>query len=205
MSLFQRYADMLEPYLKDYGYPVLFFVIFVESFGIPAPGQTVLIAAALFAVEHKLNIALVLATAWLAGFSGNLLAYWLGLRGGRRLILRYGRYFRIGRRQVRKLEKTFARYGGWFVTFARFFEVLRQLNGVVAGTAEMPFRSFLVFNALGTFLWVGTWGYGSWHFGRHMQDYENPLDQGTFLLFLLALAAFLLAMLVFRRHMHKRH
>lgn len=203
MSPFQDLMKLLEPYLAAYGYPVLFIVVFIESFGIPAPGQTLLIAAALLAAHGKLSIVLVLITAWLAAVSGDSLGYWIGLRGGRRLLLRFGRYARIGRREIRSMEHAFNRYGGWFVSFARFFEVLRQVNGIVAGTMEMPFRRFLLFNGAGALLWISVWGFGTWRLGTHIRGYENLLEQASSALLLGGIA--LLVILLFFVHRHWRN
>lgn len=184
----------LHDFLHDYGYATLFCVVLVESFGIPAPGQTLLIATAILAAQGKLNIVAVVALAFSAAVIGDSAGYWIGKNGGRRLILRFGRYIRVGEPEVRHMEASFAKYGGWFVAFARFFEVLRQLNGVVAGTAEMPFRKFLLFNAAGAAMWVSLWGLGSWRLGRHIQDYENFIEEAG-IIFLLVLLVFLLGLL----------
>ena len=158
MDFFHDSLKFFEPYLTHYGYAAIFLVIFIESFGVPAPGQTLLIAAGLLAVHGKLNITLVLLTAFLAAVTGDSCGYWIGYLGGHRLILRFGKYVHVGEPQVRRMEAAFKKYGGWFVTFARFFEVLRQVNGIVAGAAAMPFRRFLLFNATGALLWAGVWG-----------------------------------------------
>lgn len=197
--MFQEQLKLLEPYLAAYGYPVLFVVIFIESFGIPAPGQTLLIAAALLAAHGKLNIVLVLVTAWLAAVGGDSLGYWIGTKGGRRLLLRFGRYIRVGRKQIRGMEHAFNKYGGWFVSFARFFEVLRQVNGIVAGTMEMSFRRFLLFNSAGALLWVTAWGFGTWRLGTHMRSYENLFEQAGSVLLLGGIVLFLVLLLLLHR------
>ena len=195
----------LHDFLRDYGYASLFFIVLVESFGIPAPGQTLLIATAVLAAQGKLNILVVLALAFSAAVLGDSLGYWIGRNGGRRLILRFGRYVRVGEAELHRMEASFAKYGGWFVAFARFFEVLRQLNGVVAGTAEMPFRSFLLFNSIGAALWVTVWGVGSWRLGHHIQDYENLIEEAgsIFVVVLIAILLVLLGMFV-RHHLKDR-
>lgn len=180
----------LEPYLAHYGYVILFAVIFVESFGVPAPGQTLLIAAAVLASHGKLNIVLVLLCAFAAAVIGDSLGYCIGYFGGHRLIQRFGKYLRIGDPQIRNMENTFSRYGGWFVTFARFFEVLRQVNGLVAGIAAMRFQRFLLFNATGAVLWIGVWGLGSFYLGRHLRRYAGYFDELS-LFFILALVVLL--------------
>lgn len=196
MGFFHDSLKLLEPYLAHYGYAVVFLVIFVESFGVPAPGQTLLIAAAVLAAHAKLNIVLVLLIAFAAAVSGDSLGYWIGYLGGHRLIRRFGKYVRIGDAQIQRMESTFAKYGGWFVTFARFFEVLRQVNGLVAGIAAMPFRRFLLFNTTGALLWVGVWGLGTFYLGRHLRRYAGYFDEVS-LLFILALVVVLTALLWF--------
>lgn len=194
MGFFHDSLKLLEPYLGHYGYALLFAIIFVESFGIPAPGQTLLIAAAVLAAHAKLNIVLVLLVAFAAAVSGDSLGYWIGYFGGHSLIRRFGKYVRIREQHVQRMEIIFARYGGWFVTFARFFEVLRQVNGLVAGIAAMPFRRFLLFNACGAVLWVGVWGLGTFYLGRHLRRYAGYFDEVS-LFFILALVALLVGLL----------
>ena len=205
MGPFHDLLKFLGPYLAHYGYPVLFIIIFIESFGIPAPGQTLLIAAALLAVHGKLSITLVLLTAFLAAVVGDSVGYWIGYLKGRGLILLLGKYVSIGEPQVHRMETTFERYGGWFVSFARFFEVLRQANGIVAGAAAMPFRRFLLFNASGALLWVGVWGLGTFRLGRHLQKYAGYFDTVS-LYFIVAFILMLVVLLLYfiKRHWHDR-
>lgn len=181
----------LHEFLREYGYAALFLVVLVENFGIPAPGQTLLIAAAVLAAQGKLNIAAVLADAALAATIGGCIGYWIGMKGGRRLVLRFGRYVRIGEPELARMEAGFSRYSNWFVTFARFFEVLRQLNGVVAGIAGMRLKYFLPANVAGALLWTGVWGLGSWRLGRHIKDYENLFDEAGSIAVLLFIAVLL--------------
>ena len=190
----------LHDFLRDYGYAALFCVVLVENFGIPAPGQTLLIAAALLAAQGKLNIAAVLFTAFAASFIGACIGYWLGVKGGRRLILRFGRYVRIGKPELQRMEKSFARYSGWFVSCARFFEVLRQLNGIVAGTTRMSLRMFLPANALGALLWTGVWGLGSWRLGRSIHSYEDLTEKAGSVFVVLSIAVLLVLLGVYLRH-----
>lgn len=194
----------IEPYLTHYGYPVLFLVILIESFGIPAPGQTLLIAAAVLAAQGKLSIAVVLLVAFLAAVIGDSLGYWIGYGGGHTLIRRFGKYVRIGEPQMRRMETTFTRYGGWFVTFARFFEVLRQVNGLVAGIAGMRFRRFLLFNSCGALLWVCAWGLGTFFLGRHLRRYAGYFDTVS-LYFILAVIVLLAALLWYVLRRSRRH
>ena len=189
----------LHAFLIDYGYVALFCVVLVENAGIPAPGQTLLITAAVLASQGKLNLAAVLSVSALAAFIGACIGYWIGTKGGRRLIQRFGRYLRIGEPELARLETRFARYGIGFVLFARFFEVLRQLNGVVAGITRMPLRYFLPANALGAALWTLAWGYGSWRLGRHIHGYEDFSEAAGSIFVILLIAALLVLLALFVR------
>jgi membrane protein DedA with SNARE-associated domain len=193
-------VHQLHAFLREYGYAALFCVVLVENFGVPAPGQTLLIAAAVLAAQGKLNIAAVLLTAFAAGFLGACIGYWIGMKGGRRLILRLGRYVRIGEPELQRMERGFSRYSGWFVSFARFFEVLRQLNGIVAGTTRMSLRLFLPANALGALLWTAVWGLGSWRLGRSIHSYEELTEKAGSIFVLLSIVVLLVLLGIFVRH-----
>lgn len=166
--MLQHYLDIARPYLDQYGYWAVFGLVAVESFGIPAPGQSIIMAAALLASQGELHIAMLLFCAWGAAVLGDNIGYGIGRYGGRRLVLHHGRYVGLRAQHLEKVERFFARYGGGIVIAARFFDVLRQLNGVVAGVSGMPWGRFLIFNALGATLWVGLWGGGVYLVGRHM-------------------------------------
>jgi len=166
----EQYLQAAQPYIEHYGYAAVFGLIFVEGFGIPAPGETVLIGAAVLAGEGRMDPAVVLATAWLAAVSGDNLGFVIGHFGGRRLALTWGRRFGVNENHLHRVERFFARYGGAVVMFARFFEGLRQLNGVVAGTAGMGWWRFLTYNGIGAGLWVGLWGGGAYVLGNHLEQ-----------------------------------
>ncbi len=166
----------VQAYLEHYGYPVLFFIVFIESFGIPAPGQTLLITAALFAATGKMSLWLVLVTAFAAAVIGDNLGYLIGRQGGHKLLFRYGRHFGLPRERLERLQQRFERHGGWFVTIARFFDVLRQINGMIAGSAEMGFRRFVLFNTLGAALWVALWGFGAYFAGRGLKQWVTQYE-----------------------------
>lgn len=166
--LLHQYLEIAQPYLSEYGYAALFVGVFLEGFGIPAPGQSLIIASALFAAQGRLNLALVLSLAWAAAVLGDNLGFAIGHFGGRRLVVRHGRYIGLRDHHLQRVEAFFDRYGGVVVAFARFFEVLRQLNGVVAGSIGMRWWHFLLYNAAGAALWVALWGYLVYRLGQHM-------------------------------------
>src|ERR1041385_1317324 len=189
-SLLQQYVALAEPYIERYGYAALFAGVAMEGFGIPAPGQSLLIASALLAAKGALNIEAVGIVAWVAAVLGDNFGSAIGCVGGRRLVVRAG----VDPAHLDWVERFFRRYGGRGGVVGRFFDVLRQLNGVVGGIASMPWWLFLACNALGAALWVGVWGLGAYVLGHHLAPvlrifrWGGPWGIGTGLLALAGLA-----------------
>lgn len=172
----------VKPYLDHYGYWALFGAILLEDFGLPVPGETMLIASALLASQGEMHIVPLLLIACVAAVSGDNIGYAIGRFGGRRLVLRYGRYALITEERLNKAEGFFRRYGGAVVVMARFLAGLRQLNGIVAGTVKMSWRRFLAYNMLGAVLWVGFWGMLFYELGEKAARLGAGINKVEFLL-----------------------
>lgn len=147
----------MQPLLEHYGYLAVGGLVLVEDFGVPVPGETILIAAAIFAGAGHMNIAVVILVAVAGAIIGDNIGFVIGHFGGRPLVERFGRYIFLTPERLDRAEDFFNRHGGKVVTVARFIEGLRQANGLLAGIVGMHWLKFLVFNALGAVLWVGTW------------------------------------------------
>src|SRR6266571_1029388 len=191
----------LAPVLDHYGYLAVGGFITLEDFGVPAPGETVLIAAAVYAGAGRLNIAAVSVIAAAAAIAGDNIGYAVGRFGGRALVLRYGRYVSLTAERLDRAEEFFARHGGKVVTIARFVEGLRQANGIIAGITGMRWRRFLAFNALGAALWVGTWVTLGYLAGNHIDAIYHDITRYSYYL-LIALAVVLAAYIA--RHILRR-
>lgn len=151
------YIKDVLPYIHKYGYWAIFFAIYLEDFGLPVPGETVLIICSLFAALGQLNVYLV----GIIGFSGAVLGdntgFLIGSYGGRKLILKFGKYVFLTEKRLNKLDDFFTKHGGKMVTVARFVQGLRQFNGIIAGIGKMKWEKFIFYNLIGAFLWVGLW------------------------------------------------
>ena len=158
------------PLLDRWGYLAVAGMIGVDSFGIPAPGQTVMVAAAIYAGWGRLNIFGVAAIAFVAAVMGDNVGYWIGVRGGRKVAHKYGKYIFLTPERLERAERFFARRGNRIVLVARFIDGIRQFNGVIAGITAMPWRTFLLYNALGAFLWVGWWTTIAYLLGTHLVE-----------------------------------
>ncbi|HKT17153.1 MAG TPA: DedA family protein [Stellaceae bacterium] len=152
------FADEVHRFVADYGYLAVFFGILLEDFGLPTPGETMLIAGSVLASRGTLNIVWLLPVAWFGAVVGDSIGFFIGAFGGHRVLVRYGGRIGITTERLQKVEAFFARYGDIVVVIARFFVVLRQFNGIVAGSLEMPWPRFLLYNSIGAALWVGFWG-----------------------------------------------
>ncbi|MFF0132027.1 DedA family protein [Streptomyces mirabilis] len=159
-------------------------------------------AAAVYAGAGRLNVLAVAVIAFLAAMAGDNIGYAIGRYGGHRLIDRYGRYILLTPVRVARTEEFFTRHGGKIVTVARFVEGLRQVNGIIAGLAEMPWRRFLAFNALGAALWVGAWVTIGDLAGQHLDTLYPAIQR--YELYLLAAATVLIAALTTRHLLRRR-
>jgi membrane protein DedA with SNARE-associated domain len=180
----------LEGTLQHYGYAGVAFFIFFEDFGVPLPGETMLIAAALYAGTGGLNIVLVGVIALVAAILGDNVGYLIGRSGGRELVERFGKYVFLTPSRLDHAEEFFSRHGGKIVVIARFVEGLRQLNGIIAGIAEMPWLRFVMFNAIGAAAWVGVWTTLGYVAGDHVETisrYATYVAEGLAVIALLVI------------------
>ena len=191
----------LAPLLDSYGYAVIAALVTLEDFGIPVPGETVLIAGAVYARAGRLNIDVVVLIAMVAAVVAENIGCGIGRFGGRALLARYGRYVLITERRLNTAGRLVDRHGGAIVTVARFEEGLRQLNGLIAGSTSMPWRRFLAFNALGAGLWAGAWAGLGYLAGSHITPYQQIRRYQLLLLVMLGvLGAVLIVWHLLRRH-----
>lgn len=192
----------LAPVLDHYGYVAVGGFILVEDFGIPLPGETILIAAAVYAGSGRLSVLAVGLVALVAAIIGDNIGYAIGYFGGRALVLRFGKYVHLTSERLDKAEGFFDRYGGAVVAGARFVEGLRQANGIVAGTIRMHWLKFLAFNALGAALWVTVWVSIGYLAGSHITVIYDTITR--YALYVLIALVVLVAALIVRAAVRRR-
>lgn len=171
------FLGTIAPLLDSWGYIAVGGLVMLEDFGVPVPGETVLIAAAVYAGAGRLNIAAVIIIGILAAIVGDSIGYTIGRFGGRRLVLRYGKYVFITPKRLDVAERFFTRHGGKIVTIARFVEGLRQANGIIAGMTGMRWIRFFGFNVLGALLWAGLWSGLGYLAGSHLTAIWNTVGR----------------------------
>ena len=179
----------IENLVHTYGLWGLFALVMLESMGLPLPGETALIAEALYAgTNHHTSVMAIILVAAMAAVVGDNLGYLIGRSVGLRLLVRYGRYVRIGEDRLKLGKHLFRRHGGKIVFFGRFVALLRALAALLAGANRMPWPRFLVMNAAGGIVWATLFGGGSFLFGERMKSIAGPVSV-TLLLVALVLVA----------------
>jgi len=169
--------------LATYGYGAVLFFVAIESMGVPFPGETMLLAAAIYAgTTHHLQLPLVIAAATAGAIMGDNVGYLAGREGGYRLLRRYGRYIRLDERKLKLGQYLFLRHGGKVVFFGRFVAVLRIWAAFLAGTYRLPWTRFLAYNAAGGVVWATVFGLGGYALGDNVHRLTGPVGIGGALL-----------------------
>lgn len=148
------------------GYAGVALLVGVESAGVPVPGETSLIAAAVLASQGHLSLPLVIVVAAAAAIVGDNVGYAIGRRGGRWLLTRPGRWQRSRTHLLERGEAFFARHGARAVFFGRWIPWLRVTAAWLAGANRMPWPRFLVWNALGGVVWATSIGVAAYFLGK---------------------------------------
>ena len=159
--------------VHHYGLFALFLIVMLESGGVPLPGETALVAAAIFASQGKLNIVEVIGVAAAAAIIGDNLGYWVGRTGGRKLLERFGPLRRWSARTLPWSERFFQRHGGKTIFLARFFSVLRVTAAWIAGISRMHWWTFFLWNAAGGICWAVLVGLVAYYVGHAAADAIN--------------------------------
>lgn len=162
--------------LSTSGYWAIFFVVALESAGVPLPGETMLVGAAIFArLSGTMDIGKVVAAASAGAIVGDNFGYWLGREFGVKLLERYGRYVGLGPEKLRLGQYLFYRWGGAIVFFGRFFALLRILASSLAGANHLPPGRFFIYNATGGIVWACVFGYGGYYLTAGFEKIKGPI------------------------------
>ena len=187
----------LEPALNNFGYLAVAGFVLLEDFGVPVPGETILVVGSIYAGTGRLNIVLVGVLGFLAAVVGDNIGFAIGHFGGRRLVERWGKYIFLTPERMDKAAAFFDRHGGRVIVIARFVEGLRQANGIIAGTTGMHWARFLMFNAIGAALWVAVWTCVGYFSGNHINSIYHTATKYE-LYFAIAVGVVLLALIARR-------
>ena len=187
--------------IAHWGYLALFALVAAESLGVPLPGETALITAAIYAGHtHRLNPWLIFLVASAAAIIGDNIGYWIGDKGGYRLARRYGHKVRLDEQKLKIARYLFDRHGAKVVFFGRFVSVLRTYAAFLAGTSKMRWRKFLPANAAGGIVWAAIYTFTAYLAGQALQKASGVID---WVLIGAAVVAIVAAIVLIRRQTGK--
>jgi membrane protein DedA with SNARE-associated domain len=191
----------LNQLVSAYGYWAVMLFVGIESIGIPFPGETMLLAAAIYAgTTHNLDIALVIAAASAGAVLGDNIGFWFGREFGYELVLRYGQYIHLDQAKMKLGMYLFLKHGGKVVFFGRFVAVLRTFAALLAGVNQMDWRRFLAFNLAGGVAWATILGVAGFIFGRQAR---HLLGAAGLVILLIATVLLVIAFIAVRRNQRR--
>ncbi len=161
--------------IHQYGAWIVFALVFLESIGLPLPGEAILVSAAIFAgTTQELSIVFVVLAAITGALLGSIIGFWIGDRYGYPLLLRHGSYIGLTETRIKIAQYLFRRQGMVVVLIARFVAVLRSVVGFIAGANRMPVASFLIANSAGAVAWALFYGLGAYYLGKGVEQFAKP-------------------------------
>ena len=190
----------LHAFFAEFGYWAVLLALLGENAGLPVPGETVLLYASFLAYsEHRLQLAWIIVAGICACTLGDNVGYFIGHRGGRPLLERHQRWFRVNPQAFARGERLFEQHGAAAIFWARFIFGMRIIAGPLAGVLSMPWRKFLLFNFLGAVVWVSAVATIGYVFGREFERVLSTFEHVNLIVFGLLLIALAVAYFRFKK------
>jgi membrane protein DedA with SNARE-associated domain len=184
--------------IHEYGLIAVAAIVGLECLGLPVPGEAALLSAAIYAgTTHDLNIVGVILTAAGAAIVGRAIGYVIGREFGYRLLLRYGSYVGLTTGRIKLGQYLFLRHGGKIIFAAQFVPVLRTFAGPFAGANVMPWRNFLLANAVSSGVWAASYGLAAYWAGREFEQLQGHV---VVFLVIIGVMATVMGVIFVRRH-----
>lgn len=169
--------------VQHYGYWAVGGVVMLESAGLPLPGETILVAASVYAGHSReLSIEGVILAAAAGAMLGDNVGYWVGRELGAPLLQRFGARIGVTPEKILIGQYFFRRWGGYVVFIGRFIAFLRMLAAFLAGMNGLAPSTFFFFNAAGALLWAHLFGYGAYALGKEIEAAKGPIGEAGLVL-----------------------
>jgi membrane protein DedA with SNARE-associated domain len=198
----EQFANWVKDLVSSMGYPGLFLLITLESTLVPVPSAILMPLAGAMASKGVFSLPVVLLINSTAALFGSTISYYVGAKGGKAFLERYGKYFLIKPADIAKTERAFATHGKWVILIARFLPVVRHVISVPAGIARMPLRTFWLQTFIGSTLWGGFLIILGYQLGENWEAVAGKLKRMDLVIgvvIVLALVALAIRFLVRRR------
>jgi membrane-associated protein len=193
--------ELLRGFFEHHGYLTVFLALMIENAGVPVPGETILLFASFLAYdEGSMHLPWIICIGIVACTLGDNIGYWVGRRGGRPLLERYQKVFKISDASIERGEHLFDRFGSVTIFFARFVFGMRIIAGPLAGVLRMRWSRFALFNFLGATVWVSVISTVGYLFGEHWNRLIRFVGRANLIFFVVALG---LASIALRRYFER--
>lgn len=192
--------DLVLQLMESYGYAAMFICMVLENANIPVPSEVVLGFAGFLISQNVFEFWTTFIVACAAGVTGSIISYWLGVYGGRPLLLKYGKYIFFNEHKFNMAEKMFNKYGGIAVVICRCLPGVRTFISFPAGVARYPFVRFVLYTIIGTIPWTLLLVWAGSILGSHWRD----LIQYNHELLIVMIAVFAVIALVFLWKRYRR-
>lgn len=198
--MFHFSTDALDALLASYGYAIVAAFVGIESLGVPFPGETMLVAAAVYAGQtHRIGLIGIIIAAAAGAIIGDNIGFTIGRFGGYPILHRYGHYIRLNHRKLKVGMYLFMKHGGKVVFFGRFVSILRTWAAFLAGANRMHWARFLGFNAAGGIIWAAVFAVGGYYLGDRISQVSGPVG---LVQLGIGVVALVVSFLVIRRQEH---
>jgi len=198
-TLIDILAECVTKTIDYLGYGGIFGLMMLESCGIPMPSEVIMPFSGFLAADGKMLFWLIVLAGTLGNLVGSWLAYWIGIKGGRPLIEKYGKYILISKHDLDLADRWFNKYGDWAVFFGRLLPVVRTYISFPAGIAEMNFKRFTIFTFLGALPWTALFAWFGVKMGSNWELIREKLH--NFDMAMLIVVILLVGLYIFR-HIH---
>ena len=178
--------------IAEFGYLGIFLTMVLESAGLPVPSEIIMPFAGVVVFQGKLDFLGVLIAGTLGNLVGSVILYYVGLKGGRPILIKYGRYLLISEREIKIADGWFKKFGSKVIFFSRMLPVVRTFISLPAGAAKMDFKKFSFYTLVGSVPWNFALAYAGLVLGKNWQEIE-----GVFRSFDIAIAVAVIALLAY--------
>jgi len=183
----QEIVSAIVDTISGFGYIGIFIMMFLESSFFPFPSEVVMIPAGYLIFTEQMSWTPALAAAIFGSLAGAMLNYYLAISLGRKLLVRYGRYFFMTEEKMNKLESFFKKHGAISTFIGRLIPGIRQYISFPAGLARMKIAQFIFYTGAGAGIWVLVLTILGFYIGENQDLAKEYLQQ--ILLITLSLAA----------------
>ena len=152
-EIIQLVTNFIINLISSLGYFGIFVAMTIESALIPLPSEIIMPFSGYLVAQGRFNIWLVTLMGALGNVLGSWIAYYIGIKGGRPLVLKYGKYIFISKHEIEKADKWFKKYGSKAIFFSRLLPAIRTFISLPAGIAKMNFKKFTLYTFIGSLPW----------------------------------------------------